>query len=242
MTKPNSTRKTRSGKFPLTLHSTGQYYKKIKGKLCYFGNDKKAALQKYLEQAAYLHTGRGARPKSINNLSLKTLCNLYLDHQESRVAIGEIKVRHLNDQTSVLRNFVKSVGSNWLVSDVSTIDLQNYRRKLIKTGKAAHTINNVIATVKAMYNWAMDNEVIDSIPNLKAVKKVPTPKVERPTFSMQQIRRLLQEASMQMRAMIWLGLNCGFGCTDCAELRWDNLDLKNSKVRFPRGKTGIDRN
>ena len=59
---------------------------------------------------------------------------------------------------------------------------------------------------------------------------------------MVQIRKLLQNASTQMKAMIWLGLNCGFGCTDCAELRWDNLDVKNFRVNFPRGKTGIDRN
>ena len=39
MSKPNSTRKKRSDKFPLTLHPTGQYCKKIKGKLYYFGND-----------------------------------------------------------------------------------------------------------------------------------------------------------------------------------------------------------
>ena len=45
MSKPNSTRKTRSDKFPLTLHPTGQYCKKIKGKLYYFGNDKKAAIK-----------------------------------------------------------------------------------------------------------------------------------------------------------------------------------------------------
>ena len=59
---------------------------------------------------------------------------------------------------------------------------------------------------------------------------------------MSQIQKLLENASTQMRAMIWLGLNCGFGCTDCAELCWDNLDLKNFRVSFPRGKTGIDRN
>ena len=40
MVKPNTKRKTRSDKFPLTLHPTGQYCKKIKGKLYYFGNDK----------------------------------------------------------------------------------------------------------------------------------------------------------------------------------------------------------
>lgn len=32
-------KKKRSDKFPLTLHPTGQYCKKIKGKLYYFGND-----------------------------------------------------------------------------------------------------------------------------------------------------------------------------------------------------------
>jgi len=34
-------RKTRSDKFPLTFHSTGQYCKKIKGKMHYFGEDTK---------------------------------------------------------------------------------------------------------------------------------------------------------------------------------------------------------
>ena len=57
----------------------GQYCKKIKGKLYYFGTDKKAALNRYLEQAAYLHVGKLPRPKIAGNtLSIKTLCNLYL--------------------------------------------------------------------------------------------------------------------------------------------------------------------
>ncbi|MHC4595625.1 MAG: tyrosine-type recombinase/integrase [Planctomycetota bacterium] len=45
-----------------------------------------------------------------------------------------------------------------------------------------------------------------------------------------------------MRAMIWLGLNCSFGCTDCGKLKWKDLDLKNGRVRFPRNKTGVRRN
>jgi len=47
MAPPNSQRKTRSDKFPLTLHKTGQYCKKIRGKFYYFGSDRDEALQRY---------------------------------------------------------------------------------------------------------------------------------------------------------------------------------------------------
>jgi len=243
MTMPKSDRKTRSDKFPLTLHKTGQYCKKIRGKIYYFGTDKRRALERYLEQAASLHAGRSPEPdRAGDELSIKTLCNLYLDHQESRVAIGEVTPRHVSDQVSLLKAFVKSVGPRRLVSQITTFDLQKYRKNLIQSGRAANTINNRMAAVKAMYNWAVDNEVIDHAPRLRALKKITPQKVERPTFTPDQIRFLLEYATVQMRAMIWLGLNCGFGCTDCAELKWTNLDLEAGRVIFPRGKTGIARN
>jgi len=77
--KSNPERKTRSHKFPLTLHPAGQYCKKIKGKLYCLSSDKKRALYCYLGQAAYLHSGKLPKPKSANDgLPLKTLCNLHL--------------------------------------------------------------------------------------------------------------------------------------------------------------------
>jgi hypothetical protein len=62
-----SKRKTRSDKFPLTLHPTGKYCKKIRGKICYFGIDKKKALEKYLAQATYLHGAQSLVQKTPNN-------------------------------------------------------------------------------------------------------------------------------------------------------------------------------
>jgi len=41
---------------------------------------------------------------------------------------------------------------------------------------------------------------------------------------------------------LWLGLNCGFGCTDCGQLKWKDLDFENSRVKLARNKTGFARN
>jgi integrase len=239
----NKSRKKRNDKFPLTLHKTGQFCKKIKGKIYYFGTDKKLALQRYLEDAAMLHSGKAPlRQNSKDNISIKYLCNLYLEHQQARASIGQITIRHVSDQTILLRDFVRFISPNRIVSEVTTMDLQNYIRRLIRAKKSANTINNRIAAIKAMYNWALDNEIIFNSPNLKAIKKVTRIKNNKLTFTTQQIQKLLANADGQMKAMILLGLNCGFGCTDCAELKWENIDFENSRIKYPRAKTGISRN
>jgi hypothetical protein len=74
MEKSKSKRKTHSGKFPLTLHKTGQYCKKIKGKLYYFGTNKQQSLESYLEQASYLHAGQQPKTKpGSDHFSIKML-------------------------------------------------------------------------------------------------------------------------------------------------------------------------
>ncbi|MDI6450550.1 hypothetical protein [Anaerobaca lacustris] len=66
--KPAAAKRSRC---PLSLHRTGQWYKKIHGKFYYFGKDKEAAVRAYEEQVTYLHTGTGAAPASMNTLTLR---------------------------------------------------------------------------------------------------------------------------------------------------------------------------
>jgi hypothetical protein len=136
----NKKRKTRSDKFPLTLHQTGQFCKKIRGRLYYFGNDKKIALQRYLEQAAYLHSGKEIpSEKNAEDLSIKYLCNLYLEHQQTRVAMGQIKIRHVYDQNALLKDFVRFIGLDKNASEISTMNVQNYIKKQVRDKKSADT-------------------------------------------------------------------------------------------------------
>ena len=236
-----SKRKTRSDKFPLTLHKTGQYCKKIRGKLYYFGSDKQQALKRYLEQASHLHSGCIPGGTKNSSMTLKTLCNLYLEYQNSGILAGQISASYYKDMVSSLRRLALSLGQSSPVNEIKTLDLQNYKRKLLRSYGSAHRVNLNISIMKAMFHWAKRNEVEDHIPNIDSVSKVKVKQQERPTFSREQIDKLISAADVQMSAMIWLALNCGFGCTDCAELKWTNLDFKNKRVNLARGKTGISR-
>lgn len=97
--------------FPLTLHPTGQWCKRIRGKLYYFGTDKHAAHDRYLQEAANLHAGR-PRDNSVDaaRLTVKNLANHYLAHQLERSKSGELTPIHFRDCQGILRAFSGAVG------------------------------------------------------------------------------------------------------------------------------------
>jgi integrase len=238
----NSKRKTRSDKFPLTKHKTGQYCKKIKGKTYYFGSDKKMALQRYLDQAAYLHGNHEYLKKQSNgSMTLKELCDMYLKYQFSKVQASAITARHHNDQVRSLSKLMSFIGHHRRIKDITTLDLQSYERKLQKCYNSAHRLNLHISIMKALFHWARKNDILEHVPNVNAISRGKIIHKQRIVFTSEEISKLLVIADTQMKAMIWLGLNCGFGCTDCSELQWKHLDLINGRVVLPRRKTGISR-
>jgi integrase len=60
-------------------------------------------------------------------------------------------------------------------------------------------------------------------------------------FTPVELRSLLNNANRFMKAMILLGINCGFGNTDCAELPRTAIDLDKQWLDFPRRKTEVRR-
>ncbi len=236
-------RKTRSDKFPLTRHPTGQYCKKIKGKIHYFGMDKKKALEKYLDQAAYLHRGQNpATTGASGATSINELCDLYLRYQHAKVLAGALTPRHYSDQTRSLSQLASFLGQGRKIRNISTLDLQSYKRRLQGQYGSAHRLNLHLGTMKAMFHWARKNDILEHIPNVDAVSRGKIIHQQRFTFRSEAITKLLAVANAKMRAMIWLGLNCGFGCTDCAQLKWTDLDFEHHRVKLARNKTGVPRN
>ena len=84
MSAPQSKRKRRLKpskpytSFPLTPHNNGQWCKKIRGKIHFFGvwEDPETALRRYLEVAAELHAGRTPHQTvSADGCTVKDACN-----------------------------------------------------------------------------------------------------------------------------------------------------------------------
>src|SRR5262249_49167495 len=60
-------------------------------------------------------------------------------------------------------------------------------------------------------------------------------------FTTEELHKMLGAAGVQLRAMILLGINCGFGNADVGNLPIIALDLDHSTIDYPRPKTGIAR-
>ena len=170
-------------------------------------------------------------------MTLKQLCDMYLNYQYSKLQANDLTPRHHNDQIDSLNKLQTFLGQGRKIKSISTLDLQNYKRKLQRHYGSFCRLNLHISIMKAMFHWARKNDVLNkNIPNIDAISRGKITHKEKGTFSSEQINRLLSCADVKMRAMIWLGLNCGFGCTERMsrfqlKVRW--LPLATSYATLP---------
>src|SRR6185312_6809123 len=60
-------------------------------------------------------------------------------------------------------------------------------------------------------------------------------------FEADELRRMVAAARQPLKAMILLGVNCGFGNADCATLPLVAVDVETGWIGYHREKTGINR-
>lgn len=235
--------------FPLFPHATGRWAKKIRGQLRYFGpwSNPDAALTKYQEEKEALHAGRKPRDAS-EGTTVKELCNKFLIAKQALVDSGELTKRSWQDYKASCDLLVSRFGKRRLVADLDPEDFAALRRRLAKKWGPV-TLGNVIQRVRVVFKFAWDNGLVDRPVRYGQGFKRPSRKVVRidrakkgpKLFTADEIHRLLASAGTSMRAMILLGINCGYGNADCGHLPLSAVDLEAGMIDFPRPKTGIPR-
>jgi integrase len=236
--------------FPLSWHPTGYWCKKIRGKLHYFGprhGTAEQALPEYTRVRDDLHAGRVPQP-DVSGLTLKDACNRFLADRETRLRAGDLTQRSWNDYHKTCSRLLKHFGPGRLAGDLKPHDFAGLRESI--SGRwGAVTISGEVTRVRVLFKWLFESALIEMPIRYGPAFKRPTartlrvaraskgPRILEPT----ELRQLLAAADPQLRAMILLGLNCGLGNGDCAQLTTQHLRLDTGWLDYPRPKTGIGR-
>lgn len=256
MSESNSTTPEPSGKpakpyadFPLFAHASGQWAKKIRGKLYYFGkwDNPDAALTSYLEQKDDLHAGRKPREQK-EGVTVKELCNAFLNFKFEARNKGELSPRTFSGYEDACGQVVAAFGKARSVDDLRSDDFAALRR-LLAANRGPKWLGNTIQNIRCLFRYAYESDRVASPVRFGPEFKRPSQKVLRiqrarqgpNLFAAKEIRQLLELASVPLRAMILLGINAGFGNADCGTLPLSAVGLDNAIIDFPRPKTGIRR-
>jgi integrase len=223
--------------------------KKIRGRLHYFGpwDDPDAALKKYLDQKEALHAGRTPRPDP-DAFTVKDLANAFLNAKQSRVDTGELSPLTWGDYKAAADEAVAAFGRGRLVTDLRPADFAALRDRMARKW-GLQRLCKTIQFVRCIFKYAYDAELTAAPVRFGPDFKRPAKREFRvhrarqgpKLFTADEVRRMLGTAKQPLRAMLLLGMNCGFGPSDVGHLPAAALDLDGGWVNYPRPKTGIAR-
>lgn len=234
--------------FPLFAHQCGQWAKKIKGKIYYFGTwgDPDAALKLFLKEKDSLYGG--LTPSRNGSVTVGNVLNSYLHHQKLRVESGDITQLTWDDYKTIGSVVQAELGK---ATDVSKLKPANFAAFRIKLGGkySPSRLSKIVTVCRQAFTWAYESETIDALPRFGPDFKVASKKQHRKhradsgkkLFSREEILSLLEAADAKWKAIILLCVNGGLGNTDIAELTFSHLDLDGGWIDYARRKTGIDR-
>jgi len=242
--------------FPLFVHDSkhpnrARWAKKVKGRLVYFGkvaDDPKgeAALDLWLDQKDDLLAGRTPRDKS-DSLTVHRLVDRFLKAKKAKVTSGELSPETWRDYYGTCKKIIRFFGKKRIVEDLRGDDFDRFRAELAKTNGLVGMKNQITRT-RMVFNYAGPEKagLIDKPvhfgpdfcrPSAKSIRKQRTPRM----FEADEIRTMLDHSGPTMKAMIFLGVNAGFGPADIGRLPRTAVDLTLGWLEFPRPKTGTER-
>lgn len=236
--------------FPLTLHSSGQWCKKVLGKIHYFGRDPDAALKRWLDEKDDLLAGRLPRSRTADagTARLRDLVNKFMESKDSKLRSGELSIYTWREDDAACDELVKAFGTARQVADLRPEDFARLRAAWTEKWSNVR-VKKFINLAREIFKFGFANDILDrpvkygsefAVPSALTLRKDRTAKGVR-MFEAEEIRRMIDAAGQPLKAMILLGANGGMGNTDCARLPLEAVDLERGWIRYARPKTGIMR-
>lgn len=253
----NTTKPTKPDGFPLFPHRNGQWAKKIRGKMWYFGpwKDPDAAVARLDREFDLINAGvnpglHGASGAS-ERYSVREVVGLFLDSKARAAKSGELSPRTLHDYHLTARRVVAFFGAA-VVEDLTPGDFQRLRDSL-PGGWSLKSVANEIRQARMIFKYAAEEQLIGQPLNFGSAFREPRRDALRKKaiakkrehgllmFEAGEVRQILAASDQTWRAMVLLAMNCGYGNTDLSELPVSVIDLDAGWIDYERSKTATER-
>jgi integrase len=139
-----------------------------------------------------------------------------------------------------VRLFLESLGDRAFLSleSVTEADIVKLRDELLAAGRRATTVNGLVRKILAQPFRAAQKKGLIRIDPVAGLKAVRGDRVEKHTFTAEQIQRLFNTAKGDWKGMVVAGFFTGARLGDLANLTWGNVDLFERTITFTQKKTG----
>jgi integrase len=163
-----------------------------------------------------------ARPKDI---TVETLAALYLGSMELE--------RTRRKRKNGVDKWVSFFGKNTIVSHIKRSEIKAFAASLRAEGLAQSSVDTYMATLKAAFNLALDDELIATNPAAGQLEKRgsrPKQKAKRKALTHEEHERLLHHLPERHGAMFYIWPRCGLRIGELRALRWASVDLVNRQL------------
>lgn len=178
-----------------------------------------------------------ARSKRVEQLSvplhgacLREFVPQYLDHRMTTRAESTVKI-----ETRRIRQAVEQFGDK-LLEDIAAADIHNYvSRRKKKDGLANRTINLELNTLRCLFRYAEELEIIESNPASK-VKNLPEPlNVEHWIPTPAQLQQFSDEAAKTAAGQVlvtwvWFMAYTGARPSEALFVEWPDIDFRQNRI------------
>lgn len=238
--------------YPLFSHASGKWAKKINGTIRYFGSwknpppgDADGSAHALAEYERFLSQRQSSIVPSV---TIEYALNSFLNAKLSAVRSGKIEERTYLEHQRTCSRFAKFLGKQRDVMSLQPDDFSQFQADRAKSLNLV-SLGNEVTRVRTAFKWLHENGKIPREmrfgtefrrPGRRAVRRHRRIQGKK-LFTSAQIRLLLDESGLHLRAMILLGVNAAYGPHDCAELPISCIDLNSGWIDYPRPKTEVDR-
>lgn len=188
--------------------------------------------------------------RAATSITVEELKDKYIQHKEQQYKEGSFADRSLMSVREVVRRFAIAFPAR-TVDSLTVEDFATYRSGLAKW--SVLSLNRHVMNIRAMFQWGKANYYLPDLPRWGTAFLKPsvgalaaytnrTREIKgKKLFTPAQLARLLSLADVRMKAMIYLGINCGFGNTDVGKIPLAVLDFETGMMDYSRWKKGVER-